>query len=618
MELLGRVADELQAMRPLLPTYLHLLVSAIFPIYTAAHASLTRPLSAAPKERSKKTGRHDQDEDDTEEESQKIESLTPSDALLFPLLAGGTLASLYFILKWLQDPAWLNWALGLYFSQIGLFFAMKFFKDIFSVTRSYLFPSQYSAGGFRWTADLEKQCYISDNGATTTSPLPGLFRHVPLPGMISRSIWKLQDLLYTKARLHLHLHKVVTLRTSVDLLDLVSLVLSCTIVYYHTFVSKPWFLTNFLGFSFCYGSLQFMTPSTAWTGTLVLCALFFYDIYFVFFTPMMVTVATKLDVPIKLLFPRPDGCVYPVGALDGSTAMEEYLQCLAKKRSMAMLGLGDIVVPGMMLAFALRFDLYIHYLKKGGAIKNSQQKTTEADQPKPAYVNARGQWGERFWTSAKLRSEGILATKFPKPYFYASIVGYVAGMVTTVVVMQVAAHAQPALLYLVPGVLTSLWGTALMRGEFQLLWNYSELPEDQDKKGHEAKDGKDQEGKSAVTNGDDKQSTSDDKHDTEQSDKQVKESLKHTKEQVKESGRLVYFAITLPTPSASNDKITNGPGAGDIGIEDKITVGADQNEKKYDTPVKDTSSTAPATGRVTRSQDRAASEELLGTRRRKA
>lgn len=158
-----------------------------------------------------------------------------------------------------------------------------------------------------------------------------------------------------------------------------------------------------------------------------------------------------------------------------------------------MLGLGDIVVPGMMLAFALRFDLYIHYLKKGGAIKNSQQKTTEADQPKPAYVNARGQWGERFWTSAKLRSEGILATKFPKPYFYASIVGYVAGMVTTVVVMQVAAHAQPALLYLVPGVLTSLWGTALMRGEFQLLWNYSELPEDQDKKGHEAKDGKDQE-----------------------------------------------------------------------------------------------------------------------------
>lgn len=615
MEFLGRMAYEFHLMKPLLPTYLHLLVSAIFPIYTAAHASLSRPSSAAPK-KTKKGGGDDEAEDDDDDESQKIESLTPSDALLFPLLAGGTLASLYFILKWLQDPAWLNWALGLYFSQIGLFFAMKFLKDMFSVARSFFFPSEYSGGGSRWKVDIERHRYISNNGAITSAPLPGVFRHIPLPGSISPLIWTLQSLLYTKARLHIHLHKLFTFKTSVDLLDLASLMLSCCIVSYHTFVAKPWFLTNFLGFSFCYGSLQFMTPTTAWTGTLVLGALFFYDIYFVFFTPMMVTVATKLDVPIKLLFPRPDGCVYPVGAPEGSELLEEYLQCLAKKRSMAMLGLGDIVVPGMMLAFALRFDLYLHYLKKRSPEDTHGYDTATQDPTKPVYVNARGQWGERFWTSSRSWSEGILATRFPKPYFYATIVGYLVGMITTVVVMQVAAHAQPALLYLVPGVLISLWGTALVKGEFRLLWEYSELPEDQDKKGGEKKDGTDEMEKPMITDGAAKgvaakETPSDNKHEVEKPAKEVKETTKHTK-QKQEYRRLIYFSVTLP--KGTGHKTT------DLAIEtendESTIVGTTQIKKELGAASGD--SNAISTSRVTRSEDRTASGEPLGKRARRA
>ena len=39
-------------------------------------------------------------------------------------------------------------------------------------------------------------------------------------------------------------------------------------------------------------------------GALLLCGLFFYDIFWVFGTPVMVTVAKSLDAPIKLVFPR--------------------------------------------------------------------------------------------------------------------------------------------------------------------------------------------------------------------------------------------------------------------------------------------------------------------------
>jgi minor histocompatibility antigen H13 len=61
----------------------------------------------------------------------------------------------------------------------------------------------------------------------------------------------------------------------------------------------------------------------------------------------MVTVATELDIPAKLLFPRPRG--------PGEDPT---------KQAMSMLGLGDVILPGMMIGFALRFDLYLFYLRK--------------------------------------------------------------------------------------------------------------------------------------------------------------------------------------------------------------------------------------------------------------
>lgn len=52
---------------------------------------------------------------------------------------------------------------------------------------------------------------------------------------------------------------------------------------------------------------------------------------------MQVTVAKSFDAPIKLLFPR-------------------YVEGVTEGRPMAMLGLGDIVIPGIFVALILRYD----------------------------------------------------------------------------------------------------------------------------------------------------------------------------------------------------------------------------------------------------------------------
>jgi minor histocompatibility antigen H13 len=475
LALLEPILEELQAMRPLLPTYAHLVVSAVVPIYTGAHASLSRPSSAAKAKKKSKTESDagDDEEDEGKDTGHKMEGLEPSDALMFPLMAGLTLGGLYLIITWLKDPKVLNKILSFYFSQMGLFFAAALLRDGLKVIRSFFFPSTYSSGGYQWKVNQTKRlCTVPEreNAAAALerkSPLPGFLGTIPLPNAILNLLWEVRALVYQKVQLRAKLLTLANVKTRFDLLDVSGVFAALVAVVYFAFFSKPWWLTNLLGFSFCYGSLQVISPSTFTTGSLILSSLFLYDIYFVFFTPLMVTVATKLDVPIKMVFPRPAS-----PGEDPSTL------------SHAMLGLGDIVVPGMMIGLALRFDLFLYYKYK--SIQKSKKNSSTEENQKPIYQRATGKWGERFWTHSKSSQVVSLeppysdAQSFPKPYFFASIIGYVSGMVATLIAMQFSNHAQPALLYLVPGVLISLWSTAYFRGEFDSMYSFSDMIEDEE------------------------------------------------------------------------------------------------------------------------------------------
>jgi minor histocompatibility antigen H13 len=207
---------------------------------------------------------------------------------------------------------------------------------------------------------------------------------------------------------------------------------------------------------------------------------------------MMVTVAKSLDVPIKLMFPRPGPADDPAGA-----------------PSHAMLGLGDVVLPGIMIGLALRFDLYLFYLRRqrrAPAATSGEEDTVV----KPKYYSLAGRWSDYFWTHSlmgrPLWDDRLTRTRtpeapftFPKTYFNAGLVGYVLGLLATLGVMMVWNHAQPALLYLVPGVLGSVWLTALVRGEVGLMWNYTEEIEDEEtgRKTGDEKDSKSSTGKTS-------------------------------------------------------------------------------------------------------------------------
>ena len=479
-EFLQAVGYHAVIVQPLLPMYLHIILSALFPLYTGAHASLSRPYSAAKPPKRKKQIGVDGVEDDEEDSDRMMEGLSPMDAIILPLFAGSTLIGLYCLIKWLQDPALLNKILNWYFSIFGLLSLARFLTDAWGTLTSFVFPDTYGSKDNFWRIDskLRKAELLSPPHEDRGSPLPGLLARVPLPARVLNHLWSEREFASKKLHIRVYIRGLIKTRFKIGPQGCLSLLLAIAAQLYYNLMSKPWWLTNTLGFSFAYNALQIMSPTTAWTGTLILMALFIYDIYFVFFTPLMVTVATNIDIPAKLLFPRP---------------MRPHED--QSKQALSMLGLGDIVLPGIIIGFALRFDLYLFYLRKqirqvGNATVLEDAEDANASETrksdatseivKAKWLPATGGWGDRFWTSYGNDEvpEALQGVVFPKTYFYATMTGYAIGMIVTLGILQVYSHAQPALLYLVPGTLGALWGTALIKGDLNTLWGYTEAEEE--------------------------------------------------------------------------------------------------------------------------------------------
>jgi minor histocompatibility antigen H13 len=79
--------------------------------------------------------------------------------------------------------------------------------------------------------------------------------------------------------------------------------LICALPVLLYYVTKYWILNNIFGILFSIVAIRSMNLGSFYVGFLLLWLLFFYDIFWVYGTDVMVTVAKSLDIPIKLLFP---------------------------------------------------------------------------------------------------------------------------------------------------------------------------------------------------------------------------------------------------------------------------------------------------------------------------
>jgi len=220
-------------------------------------------------------------------------------------------------------------------------------------------------------------------------------------------------------------------------------------------------------------------------ATLCLSLLLGYDVFWVFYSSrvfhdnVMVSVATKqapnplqslgascgiqvlaalkptLELPIKLLWPS---------TLTGASG--RYM----------MLGLGDIVLPGLFVALALRCDL--HHAATASASASTSSASSSSSGPllpinasvtppfRPIYTS-----GLLTTTYKAQGADRRVLPRPPLPLFFCAVAGYAVGLVAAFAVGFTFKAAQPALIYLVPGVLLPVAARAWWTGRLLEVWN---------------------------------------------------------------------------------------------------------------------------------------------------
>ncbi len=234
----------------------------------------------------------------------------------------------------------------------------------------------------------------------------------------------LDEVIYMRALKALSAPLLAKLRIKLSRYDIVVYTLSATVMILFV-LTRDWLFNNICAIAFCLYSLKNVCVGRFGTAFTMLGFFMIYDVVFVYSTSIMQTLATNIDVPIKLVFTIP-----------GDT------------KHCAILGLGDILVPGILISHCLRFDVFQYFKKRLAAGDVTLKEAFPASS----------------W-------------EFSKPYFWAGMAGYAVGFATAMIATIVTGKSQPALLYLVPSVCLSIFTVAAVRGERAKVLSFDEAAE---------------------------------------------------------------------------------------------------------------------------------------------
>lgn len=195
-----------------------------------------------------------------------------------------------------------------------------------------------------------------------------------------------------------------------------------------------WILQNILGIAFCINFIKTLKMPNFKLCVLLLILLLIYDVFFVFITPfftkngqsIMIEVAAGpssdektggdiLEVPADTPAPQEK---LPVVIRVPRLMNSAQTQCTVM---FSLLGFGDMIVPGLLIAYCRRFDVRID----------------------------------------------------SRIYFISCTLAYAVGMVIAFTVLILTKMGQPALLYLVPFTIITSTVIAWRRGEIKMFWKGS-------------------------------------------------------------------------------------------------------------------------------------------------
>ena len=224
-----------------------------------------------------------------------------------------------------------------------------------------------------------------------------------------------------------------------------------------------WIMQDIFGTCMCILFLSTIKLNSIKVAAILLTVAFFYDIFFVFVTPLltkhgesiMVNVATtggppKADPSWCEKYPFDADCKGgdPLPMLFAIPRIGDY------QGGCSMLGLGDIVLPGLLLSFASRYDEAKRLIGVLGGGSGRMRSNACPDVPEHKSNNPLC----------------ILCCCCKHGYFGPIMVAYAVGLAMANAAVYLMQMGQPALLYLVPCCLGTMVYIGHKSGELNELW----------------------------------------------------------------------------------------------------------------------------------------------------
>lgn len=291
---------------------LTIVASATLIVAVGAHGALRRPPSAAPpspsgggrgaklRRRGLKGGAADGSDDD--DDDRFVEGLLPSDALLYPLVAGCLLVALYYVIQY-WGAELLNKILVFYFVPVSLASVGKLGADAADVALQLAFPGLWrtwrgevlvldaAARGWRRAVDKDGEGFVMDlDGNPVGELVEGL--RTPFAGPLSRVspsqgvttfLWNARHVLMEPWAVRLKVLGVEDAHFPLYVKDIVGGVFAVAVGLGYI-LTKSDDVSNIMSAGLCYGAFMLLSPTTFLTASMVLSGLFVYDIVMVFYT----------------------------------------------------------------------------------------------------------------------------------------------------------------------------------------------------------------------------------------------------------------------------------------------------------------------------------------------
>ncbi|XP_076922295.1 signal peptide peptidase-like 4 isoform X1 [Bidens hawaiensis] len=176
-------------------------------------------------------------------------------------------------------------------------------------------------------------------------------------------------------------------------------------------ISFAWIGQDILGIALIITVIQIIRVPNLKVGTVLLCCAFLYDIFWVFVSKWW------FDESVMIMVARGDN-----SGEDGIPMLLKIPRMFDPWGGYSIIGFGDIILPGLLVAFSLRYD----------------------------------------WLSNKSLRAG---------YFLWAMIAYGLGLLITYVALNLMdGHGQPALLYIVPFTVGTMLTLGKRRGDLRNLW----------------------------------------------------------------------------------------------------------------------------------------------------